>query len=59
MNSKLKEFADKAVFFNDRYASQEEFAEQFAEMIVRECADIAYSRDIVAGDTILKKFGYE
>jgi hypothetical protein len=59
MNSKLKEFADKAVFFNDRYASQEEFAEQFAEMIVRECADRAYSQDIMAGDKILKQFGYE
>jgi len=32
----------------------------FAELIVRECADIAYSRcDTESGDDILKKFGVE
>jgi hypothetical protein len=33
---------------------------KFAELIVRECADIAYSRcDTESGDDILKKFGVE
>ena len=32
----------------------------FAQLIVRECADIAYSRcDTESGDDILKKFGLE
>ena len=33
--------------------------EKFAELIVRECADIAYARNIQTGDDILKKFGLE
>ena len=34
--------------------------EKFAELIVKECADIYYSRcDTESGDDILKKFGLE
>ena len=39
MNSRIKELIDQATFHKDRYALPDEFAEKFAELIVRQCAD--------------------
>jgi|APCry1669191515_1035360.scaffolds.fasta_scaffold08745_3 hypothetical protein len=59
MNLKLKEFVEESMFFGNRYASQDEFAERLSELIVRECAGIAQRQNKQAGDDILKKFGFE
>ena len=37
MNSRIKELIDQATFHKDRYALPDEFAEKFAELIVKEC----------------------
>ena len=65
MNSRIKELIDQATFHKDRYALPDEFAEKFAELIVRECG-VALSpmlRDMVsrgqAFDLIKKHFGVE
>ena len=69
MNEKIKQLAlDAGIGFTlwddsgremiDNYTPEERLA-KFAELIVRECADIAYARNIQPGDDILKKFGLE
>jgi len=40
MNERLKQLKEQAEFVGDRYALPDEFAEKFAELIVRECRDI-------------------
>ena len=40
MNKRLQQLKEQAEFVGDRYALPDEFAEKFAELIVRECADI-------------------
>jgi hypothetical protein len=63
MNSRIKELIDQATFHKDRYALPDEFAEKFAELIVRECANRASwaqdtgEKDI--GGEVLKHFGVE
>ena len=46
MNSRIKELIDQATFHKDRYALPDEFAEKFAELIVRECAKVCDDLDI-------------
>ena len=64
MNERIKELmkeANKDIPLGKPFwPALEEFSEKFAELIVRDCADIAYSRcDTESGDDILKKFGVE
>ena len=46
MNSRINELIDQATFHKDRYALPDEFAEKFAELIVRECAKVCDDLDI-------------
>lgn len=39
MNHKLQTLKDQAQFVENRYASLDEFAEKFAELLIRECAE--------------------
>jgi hypothetical protein len=39
MNKRLQQLKEQAEFVGDRYALPDEFAEKFAELIVRECAN--------------------
>jgi hypothetical protein len=39
MNQLLQQLKAQAEFVGDRYALHDEFAEKFAELIVRECID--------------------
>ena len=63
MNSRIKELIDQATFHKDRYALPDEFAEKFAELIVRECAELATkeynNRGAIHGNDLLKHFGVE
>ncbi len=47
MNERIKELADKAfvTVSSDGYFSSGKFCEKFAELIVRECAQIAVFKD--------------
>jgi hypothetical protein len=55
MTTKLKELVDQAIFYKDRYASQDEFAEKLAELIVQECAE-AYHQTRSIDTTIEQHF---
>jgi hypothetical protein len=70
MNERIKELAN--IWANLRakddrlgitYTFSEKALEQFAELIVRECADICYNRDYAYGaaygEQIVKHFGVE
>ena len=58
MNERLKQLKEQAEFVGDRYALPDEFAEKFAELIVRECADIAdIAEPFLASDLIKQHFG--
>jgi hypothetical protein len=39
MNHRLQALKDQAQFTDDRYSSMDEFAEKFAELLIRECAE--------------------
>jgi hypothetical protein len=63
MNERIKEFAKQAGFY--KYGDDfEDIIEKFAELIVRECIDIANAgidpaESHLPGDDILKHFGVE
>jgi hypothetical protein len=46
MNQRLQELADQAKFVGDRYALPDEFAEKFAELIVRECIEVVEKQKV-------------
>ena len=65
MNEKIKQLADQARVLADEFQEQwkagpsneEFFQEKFAELIVRECADICYHHSNAAGG-VDTHFGY-
>jgi len=67
MNERIKELADKAELFAEWMTPQgldcfDNFKEQFAELIIRECANIANAgidpaESHLIGDDILQHFG--
>ena len=71
MNERIKQLWDKAATASAAYPSgqtnswetQVNFMEKFAELIVRECADICYNRDYTNGsaygEAIEEHFGVE
>lgn len=68
MNERLKQLKEQAEFVGDRYALHDEFAKQFAELIIQECCDMVSKRPYVDDgvsiylhpSTIIKKhFGVE
>ena len=54
MNSRIKELIDQATFHKDRYALPDEFAEKFAELIVRQCIEICNQAILQNQDTLSK-----
>jgi len=42
MNKRLQQLKEQAEFVGDRYALPDEFAEQFANLIVQECISNLY-----------------
>ena len=69
MNPRIRELAEQAMELVDPYALEGEFGPRrlneakFAELIVRECADICYNREYTDGtrygDEIIEHFGVE
>jgi hypothetical protein len=60
MNERIKQLALQAgmVIVNDQFSTYGKFAEKFAELIVRECIDVAFDRgDNV--DYLKEHFGVE
>ena len=57
MNKQIEKLVSQS--FTDEQGERFDI-EKFAELIVRECADIAYTAEpYVSGDNILKRFGLE
>jgi hypothetical protein len=58
MNERIKELADQAgmIIIDDKFSTYGKFAEKFAELIVRECADFT---DPVTRNLMMKHFGVE
>lgn len=52
MNQLLEQLKTQAEFVGDRYALPDEFAEKFAELIVKECAKFADEQCVIACDTV-------
>jgi hypothetical protein len=46
MNERIKQLAEQAgmVIVDDEFSTYGKFAEKFAELIVRECIDVAFDR---------------
>ena len=62
MNERIHTLAEEAGLYCDGTpdAWDQEAIEKFAQLIVQECADIAYVADpYQSGDLILKKFGFD
>jgi hypothetical protein len=63
MNERINELADKAIEdMPGAWNIPDEFCKKFAELIVRECADIATINQHEwhsAGSYVLKHFGFE
>ena len=61
MNERIKEFAFEARLITvdgiTRYASDYEFEKRFAELIVRECAELCDVNDKEQGDILREHFG--
>jgi hypothetical protein len=59
VNQRLKQLKEQAEFVGDRYALPDEFAEKFAELIVRECAYVGdkYRSGTDVGNIIKQHFG--
>jgi hypothetical protein len=59
MNQRIQEFWDKAAEStkDDSWQSHTLFMERFAELIVKECAEIALREDHDPHECILKHFG--
>jgi len=45
MNAVLQRLSDQAQFTGDRYATQEEFADQFAQLLLAEVEQVIWSVD--------------
>jgi hypothetical protein len=52
MNERIKELAEQAgmVIIEDRFSTYLPFVEKFAELIVKECADIGDNYEDILGD---------
>jgi len=63
MNKQIRELEKQSVFYNEETEKWELNLEKFAELIVRECADICYNREYTDGtrygDEIIEHFGVE
>lgn len=59
MNKRLKELAADAGYPDYMTYGQDMVLERFAELIVRECAQMADFADKNPGDYVLKHFGVE
>jgi len=59
MNERIKELAREAGLLAYNPEGPPTKLEKFAELIVRECADIALREDFDPSDCILKHFGVE
>ena len=63
MNERLKELEKQSVYYNEEEDVWEFDREKFAQLIVRECADICYNRDYTDGsaygEAIEEHFGVE
>jgi peroxiredoxin len=64
MNERIKQLADEAfvTVSSDGYFSSGKFCEKFAELIVRECAQVGFeavSNGDLVEDSILTHFGVE
>ena len=60
MNERLQQLKEQAEFVGDRYALPDEFAKQFANLIVQECISNLYLHGYDDAITQVKKhFGVE
>jgi len=60
MNERLQQLKEQAEFVGDRYALPDEFAKQFADLIVQECISNLYLHGYDDAITQVKKhFGVE
>ena len=63
MNERIKQLADRALKECDaaKERGMDQYSKRFAEMIVRECADVAYCHQngFVVGSMIKAHFGVE
>ena len=61
MNERIKELAEQAGIYNLELTDETEYwiLEKFAELIVRECADIALREEHDPYECIKKHFGVE
>jgi hypothetical protein len=60
MNEQIRELAKQAGIFYYRKGKLQVDMEKFAELIVRECAEVAYKRSVHSGPSdIFKHFGVE
>ena len=57
MNERIRQLAEQAYELSDISNSGELFEEKFAELIVRECADIALREEHDPYECIKKHFG--
>ena len=66
MNERIRELAEQAGMYiiDDKFSTYGKFAENFAELIIRECAnylEIEYGKSVITGndaaDFIRKHFG--
>jgi hypothetical protein len=62
MNERIKQLAEQAgmIIIDDKFSTYGKFAEKFAELIVRECADVAANHDALdIYEEIREHFGVE
>jgi hypothetical protein len=60
MNERIRELAADAGYPDYMTYGQDKVLERFAELIVRECAEVAYKRSVHSGPSdIFKHFGVE
>ena len=62
MNERIRQLADEAGMniVDDKFSTYGKFAEKFAELIVRECAEIADTAEpFLSSDLIKQHFGVE
>jgi hypothetical protein len=65
MNKRIKELAEQAGMniVDDKFSTYGKFAEKFAELIVKECAEIAHCNfhvdGVTLGNIMKERFGVE
>lgn len=59
MNERIKELAEQAGFYSSEYGNAEESFIKFAELIVRECAELCAFNDPEQAEILLNHFGVE